>query len=116
MAMVEFKGGKILEVNPRVWGSFPLSVCCGSPFTALYANAALGGSVDYTPQDFRAGVKMRYLFNDGMAVFDYLRHGKLRPALAGIADFFGTREALDQADDKAAYRAYLRDTLRRHGQ
>ena len=116
MAMVEFKGGKILEVNPRVWGSFPLSVCCGSPFTALYANAALGGPVDYTPQDFRAGVKMRYLFNDGMAVFDYLRHGKLRPALAGIADFFGTREALDQADDKAAYRAYLRDTLRRHGQ
>ncbi len=116
MAMVEFKGGKILEVNPRVWGSFPLSVCCGSPFTALYARVALGECVTYTPQDFRVGVKMRYLFNDGMAVLDYLRHGKVGLALSGVADFFRTREALNQPDDKAAYRAYLRDTLRRHGQ
>lgn len=42
MAMVEFKGGRVLEVNPRVWGSFPMSTCCGSPFTALYARAAQG--------------------------------------------------------------------------
>ena len=114
--MVEFKGGRILEVNPRVWGSFPLSVCCGAPFTALYAKAALGERVTYTPQDFQTGVKMRYLFNDGMATLDYLRHGKLRLALSGAADFFRVREALDQPDDRVAYRAYLRDTLRRHGQ
>lgn len=116
MAMVEFKGGRILEVNPRVWGSFPLSVCCGAPFTADYARAALGETVPYTPRNFRTGVKMRYLFNDGMATLDYLRHGKLRPALSGMADFFRVREALNQPDDRAAYRAYLRDTLRRHGQ
>lgn len=112
MAMVEFKGGRVLEVNPRVWGSFPMTACCGSPFTALYAKAAQGEPVDYLPGDYRPGVKMRYLFNDGMAVLDCLRHGQVGKALNGAADFFRVREALYRRDDKKAYRTYLRNSLR----
>ena len=110
MAMVEFKGGRVLEVNPRVWGSFPMTACCRSPFTARYAQAAQGERLDYAPGDFRQGVKMRYLFNDGAATLGYLRHGNWKQALSGVADFFFTPEALYRKDDKKAYRAYLRNS------
>ena len=110
MAMVEFKGGRVLEVNPRVWGSFPMSGCCGSPFTSRYARAAQGEKLAYAPADYRQGVKMRYLFNDGAATLGYLRRGNWKQALGGVVDFFATREALDRKDDKQAYRAYLRNS------
>lgn len=111
MAMVEFKGGRVLEVNPRVWGSFPMTACCGSPFSVLYARAAAGETISYTPCDYRPGVKMRFLLNDGAATLAYLRHGQWRKALGGIADFFSTQEALYRKDDKRAYRTYLRNSL-----
>ena len=42
MAMVEFKGDCLLEVNPRVWGSFPMTEAAQSPLVAHYARAAAG--------------------------------------------------------------------------
>ena len=44
MAMVEFKGDCLLEVNPRVWGSFPMTEAAQSPLVAHYARAAAGGA------------------------------------------------------------------------
>lgn len=113
MAMVEFKGGRILEVNPRVWGSFPMTACTGSPFTAHYARAARGETVDYAPQDYASGVKMRFLFNDGAATLQYLRRGQIRQAWSGICDLFRTREALYRKDDRRASWSYLRNSLLR---
>ena len=112
LAMVEFKGDRILEVNPRVWGSFPMSACCESPIVRLYAAGAAGESLSYTPRDFHTGAKMRFLFNDGMATLGYLKAGQWKRAFGGIADFFCVREALSRKDDKAAYRAYLRNSVR----
>lgn len=112
MAMVEYKAGRVLEVNPRVWGSFPLTACCGSPYAALYAAASAGEPCAYTPQDYRTGVKMRFLFSDGVATLGYLRRGKVRKALSGAADFFCVREAMKRKDDMGAYRAYLKNSLR----
>ena len=45
---------------------------------------------------------MRYLFHDGAATLGYLRQGDWRRALAGVADFFRTPEALYRKDDKGA--------------
>ena len=112
MAMVEFKGGKILEVNPRVWGSFPMTACCGAPFVANYARAAQGEVLEYTPRNFREGVKMRYLFHDGAATLGYLRQGDLRRAWGGVVDFFTVPEALKRKGDQKAYRRYLRNSLK----
>ena len=112
MAMVELKGGRVLEVNPRVWGSFPLTDRCGSPYTVLYARAAAGEPVTYTPRDFRTGVKLRFLFNDGLATLGYCKAGRLREALGGVRDFFTVPEALRRRDDMRAYRAYLKNSLK----
>ena len=111
MAMVEFKGPCVLEVNPRVWGSFPLTDCAGSPFACRYAQAAAGEVLEYDPHDYKTGVRMRFLLNDGAAMLDYLRHGQPKKFLQGAADLFRTREALSSREDPAPMRRYLRSAL-----
>lgn len=111
LAMVEFKGDAILEVNPRVWGSFPMTVVSGSSFCENYARAAKGEPVDYAAEDYRTDVRMRFFFNDIAASLDCFRHGKIRQGFRGIADFFRCREALNDPEDKEAYRRYLRSYL-----
>ena len=111
LAMAEFKGDRILEVNPRVWGSFPLTTLAGSPITLRYAEAAAGESVIYHPQNYQTGVRMRFLLNDTLATLSLLRHGRLREAGAGFADMLRAREALSDRDDPAPMRAYLKATV-----
>lgn len=111
MAMVEFKGGRVLEVNPRVWGSFPMTERTGSPFAVRYAQAAMGERLDYRPQDYKTGVRMRFTLNDGAAMLDYLRHGRPGPFFQGMADWFRAEEALSAGDDPAPFKRYLRNTL-----
>ncbi len=113
LAMVEFKGDRILEVNPRIWGTFPLTVFAGSRFCENYAKAARGEAVDYQPEDYRVGVKMRFCVNDLAACFDLLRHRKFKAAAEGLLDFFRVREALQDPADRRAYRRYLRSYLQR---
>lgn len=106
-AMVEFKGDRILEVNPRIWGSFPMTGASGSRFTEKYALAAAGERVEYVPQDYRVGAKMRFCVNDLAAVADCFRHGDWKKGLSGVLDFFRCPEALYDKNDKTAYRKYL---------
>lgn len=113
MAMVEFKGDYVLEVNPRVWGSFPMTERADSPFAVRYARAAAGERLDYAPRDYQTGVRMRFTLNDGAAMLDYLRHGRPGPFFQGMADWFRAREALSAKDDPAPWRRYLRNTLLR---
>lgn len=113
LGMVEFKGGRVLEVNPRIWGSFPLTEQTGSPMAALYARAAAGESVEYTAEDYRAGVRMRFVLNDTAAVLDYLRHGKVGKAVGVLPDLLRAKEALGAKDDRAPMRRYLKRSLNR---
>lgn len=113
MAMVEFKGPCVLEVNPRVWGSFPMTERADSPFACRYAQGAAGERVEYALQDYRAGVRMRFTLNDGAAMLDYLRHGRPGPFFQGALDWFRAEEALSAKDDPAPWRRYLRNMLQR---
>ena len=113
MAMVEFKGDRVLEVNPRVWGSFPMTERAGSPFALRYAQAAAGERLDYVPRDYETGVRMRFTLNDGAAMLDYLRHGRPGLFFQGAADWFRAEEALSAKDDPAPLRRYLRNMLLR---
>jgi predicted ATP-grasp superfamily ATP-dependent carboligase len=113
MAMVEFKGNCVLEVNPRVWGSFPMTEHTKSPFVCRYAQAAAGAVLEYVPRDYQTGVRMRFLLNDTVAMLDYLRHGRPGPFFQGIADTFRAKEALSCREDPGPMRRYLRNNLLR---
>ncbi|MBQ8696159.1 MAG: ATP-grasp domain-containing protein [Clostridia bacterium] len=107
MAMVEYKGEYILEVNPRVWGSYPMTVCCDSHFTEDYARACAGEKLEYRPASYKQGVRMRFTLNDGMSTISHLLKGHFKAAFGGVRDFFAAQEALKAKDDKAPYRKYL---------
>ena len=111
LAMVEFKGDCILEVNPRVWGSFPMTEAAQSPIVAHYAQAAQGGQVTYTAKDYRTGVKMRFFLNDTVAALSYLKAGRVKEGLRGLGDSFTAKEALSAKGDGKVMRAYLKKSL-----
>ena len=60
---------------------------------------------------YRTGVKLRFFFNDLAAGADLLRHGKLGRAGSALLDAFRVREALNDREDRKAYRKYLRSYL-----
>ncbi|MDR0446953.1 MAG: ATP-grasp domain-containing protein [Oscillospiraceae bacterium] len=68
LAMVEFRGTPetyaVLEINPRVWGSYPLSYLAGAGFATAFARAASGEELpqSITPE-YKTGVVMQYFIS-----------------------------------------------------
>lgn len=79
-AMVEFKGDYFLEVNPRIWGTFPLTRAAKAGFTKAWIRAAAGEGmpVSLTRPCYETGVIMRYLISDLLGALRYLRAGDRR--------------------------------------
>lgn len=113
-AMVEFKGDTFLEINPRLWGSFPLTRACGAPFTLDWILGAAGETLPITPKDCRyeIGVKMRFAISDMLSFPGYLRRGEIRRAFSAL--FRGkAKDGLFERGDFAVTRAYLRSLIGR---
>jgi len=66
VAMVEWKEDptdgtpKLMEINPRFWGSLELAVRSGVDFPYLYTQAVLG-QASKTPPSYEEGVRCRWL-------------------------------------------------------
>ncbi len=82
-AMVEFKGKangdiRLMEINPRFWGSMPLSFLskCDMPFA--YYKSVMGlttpneGKLRFAAR-YRKGTKMQYILQDTLAAIGYLK-------------------------------------------
>ncbi len=111
IAMAEFKGDLLLEINPRIWGSFPLTAVCGSSFLLSYVRASLGEDVVRNGPSYPCGVRMRYCLNDAAAVLGYLRRGHFLRAAGGIADLFRAKEAIWCRDDPRPFWRYLKNRM-----
>jgi len=85
VAMVEFKGNpsgdiRLMEINPRFWGSLPLPIIAGCDIPYAIYSAAQGirhadyaGTVEWAPERYRQGTRMRFIFQDMMSFSGYLR-------------------------------------------
>lgn len=113
MAMVEFKGKYILEVNPRVWGSYPMTVCCGSGYTEDYVEASGGQRVEYDPKKYKTGIKMRFMLNDTLSILSHIKNGHIKEGIKGVGDVFTSKEALYMRDDRAPFRKYLSSAIKK---
>ena len=112
LAMVEFKGRHILEVNPRIWGSFPLTTAAHSPIALRYAEAAAGRDISYPSHcDYDAGVRMRFTLNDTLAALALRRSGRRDEARAAFADRRLVPDAFADPEDPKPTRAYFRTTI-----
>jgi predicted ATP-grasp superfamily ATP-dependent carboligase len=71
VAMVEFKRDrrdaqfKLMEVNPKFWGSLDLSIAAGVDFPWLAVKMALG-QLDGDVVSYRVGMRYRWVFDDAM--------------------------------------------------
>lgn len=69
VAMVEFRidprdgTPKLLEINPRLWGSLALSVFAGVNFPVKLYECAVNGNLEQT-LEYDVGVRSRWLFGD----------------------------------------------------
>ncbi len=60
LAMCEFKGDHLIEVNPRPWGSLPLAILAGIDFPKLLVDCWAGRAPDELP-GYRIGLKAHWL-------------------------------------------------------
>lgn len=115
IAMVEFKGGNVLEINPRIWGSFPLTEVSGSRFAEDYVRAAQGEVFPEPDRFFRRGRRMRFVLNDTLAWLSCLKAGRWRDVGSGVHDVFRAKEALFRFTDQKPFWRYLYLTVRGKG-
>jgi predicted ATP-grasp superfamily ATP-dependent carboligase len=89
VAMVEFKKDrrdgqyKLMEVNPKFWGSLDLAIAAGVDFPWLTVKAALG-DFDATASDYRVGLRFQWVFDDLLHVA--ARPSSLRAVLRDFRD------------------------------
>lgn len=78
LAMVEFKldehdnKPKLMEINPRFWGSMPLAIASGVDFPYLLYKLAIDGDIEPVTT-YRTGVRTRFLFSDLFACYQNFR-------------------------------------------
>jgi len=80
VAMVEFKKDddyRLMEINPRFWGSMPLATRAGVNFPDLLCRRAMGEETGHLPR-YDAGVKLRFLPLDAAAAWSALRDPERR--------------------------------------
>lgn len=120
VAMVEFKQSrrtgeyKLLEINPRFWGSLPLALQCGVDFPVYQAQLALGLEPRPEPT-YPVGKRMRFFFSDLLAVRDQWRAGdKRRVAMRYLRELLdpSIRDGLFEWSDPRPAATYLRRNLR----
>ncbi len=89
VAMVEFKGDPegrlaLMEINPRIWGSFPLTLAAGLDFPYTIYKAAIyhtrDKSYSASMPNYKTNKKMRYILQDLMSFKGYLNISKNKTA------------------------------------
>lgn len=119
LAMFEFKEDAdgapcLLECNPRIWGTFPLTRAAETNFSfSWYCCAA---DLPIPAYQHPKSVRMVFYPSDLAAMLGYLRHGKLRQFFAGVGDFLrpGVKNGLYEKNDPAPSRQY-RKSFRKRG-
>jgi predicted ATP-grasp superfamily ATP-dependent carboligase len=64
---------RLLEVNPRFWGTTWLSICAGLNFPHYLVSAALSKPIDY-PEKYKVGLTCRWIMDEFAGIFDSPRN------------------------------------------
>ena len=112
VAMAEFKGTpetgfRLLEVNPRIWGSFPLTRAAKTGFSEAVVRAAAGERLpEYTEPGYPLGVRMGFRYSNLAAAVGYGKRLQLGKAAAAVRDAFTAPDGVFDRSDPRANRAY----------
>lgn len=114
IAMVEFRGSEdtsysFLEINTRIWGSFPLCVKSGSSFISDYVLAARGASFSVPDTHYKRGKMMSFAVNDILAGTDYIKSGSTALGLHAFGSVIDptVSDGIFSLDDPKPFFVYL---------
>jgi predicted ATP-grasp superfamily ATP-dependent carboligase len=120
VAMVEFRVDsrdgvpKLMEINPRFWGSMALAIQAGVNFPLLLYKIALEGDVRPI-HSYKIGVKTRFLFTDLLACYQRLKseRNKLKVLYDFIQPFFdkNVEDGVLSLDDPKPSIQYIWDRI-----
>lgn len=125
LAMFEFKEGadgrpRLLEVNPRVWGTFPLTRVSQSAIPLLWCTLAWNQgnpdrAVPLPAAPEPRPCRMRFAASDLMSALGYARRGQGKRACSALADLLrpSVRDGLWEWSDPKPGLAYYRSLLRK---
>ncbi|MFH1228099.1 MAG: ATP-grasp domain-containing protein [Planctomycetota bacterium] len=114
IAMVEFKKDKrdntykLMEINPRFWGSLPLAIFSGVNFPYLLCQC-VSGKILQPVLKYQVGVKVRFTLLDLISLYGRLKKGNIKSAHDFITNFFDTniKEGLLDWSDPRPFFRYL---------
>lgn len=127
LAMFEFKNGadgapRLLEVNPRIWGTFPLTRVSGSGIPwAWFARSWARGNPDRTPPAISDAApracRMQFGASDLKAGLNYARAGRPGAFFAALGDFFSpaVRDGLWEWSDPRPGAKYYVALIKKEG-
>ncbi len=117
-AMIEFKEDetgvpRLLEVNPRIWGSYPLTRASGTNFAELWCCLAAGKELP--AYCLPRPVKMVYYPADLAAAVGYLKKGRIKQVCSVLGDLLDPRvkNGLQERNDKGPGRTYRKGLTKR---
>lgn len=127
-AMVEFKGDlkgdlRLMEINPRFWGSMPLSLIAGCDMPFAYYKSAMKLKTQHLGftqfrNRYRLNAKMRYLLQDILSIKGYFVRRHYNPIVLGIfiKDLLNPRvkDGLFRVSDIQPGLMYIKNALMRH--
>lgn len=125
LAMFEFKEDaagqpRLLEVNPRIWGTFPLTrvTSSGIPYLWCCLSFAAGNpenAVELPPAEPPRHKKMIFAASDLMAAVGYARRGQAGKSLRALGDLLNpaVRDGLFEWGDARPGLAYFASLLRK---
>ncbi len=89
IAMVEYKCKNddyyLLEVNPRIWGSFGATFKANSDFVKAYLFAARKNEYNFNPE-YKLNKKVKFVPNIFASVVSYFKAGKIKKGFSTLFD------------------------------
>lgn len=109
IAMVEFKGDYLIEINPRFWGSMPLLFVAGSDFFTNYVKILQNQHIVINPNDIKyEPSKVMFFFPQGLlSVIGLLKAKKVSKALNGIKTLIHGKEGIFRFKNPRPFFKYL---------
>ncbi len=99
--MAQFAGERLLDLNPRPYGSLPLAVAAGANLASIYCDLLTGSPAPSEPIRGRPGVAYRWLEGDVRHLAAAVRAGRMpvRAALRGLLRRPGTATSTESWRD-----------------
>ncbi len=115
VAMVEFKGEYLMEINPRFWGSLALAPIAGCNMPHALYRAALGEVCENISLSYEKGRKMQFFLQDTLSVLSHIKAGRVKVLFKYLLDLLNpkVKDGVFKLSDLKASIQYFKQAIKK---